>query len=215
MAWQITGQGQGLIQTVSQKSGTPASFGAGWHNELLITELLPRYAYMALAGVLFSVVANAQATPAAGYPLGAAGTPMVAIYNPPNSGKNLLVISGSVSVRAAGTVAAGTFGWSGGPTTVITAAASTYLNMLSLTNTGSVAKPYSATALTGSSALTAIRPLMSAGAGVTQSQFANVCVDEVAGAMVVIPGNVIAISAAVTGTADTTDSALVWAELPV
>jgi hypothetical protein len=83
-----------------------------------------------------------------------------------------------------------------------------------LTSTGSAAKPYSATALTGSSALTAIRPMVSAGAGVAQSQFANVCVDDVAGSIVVVPGNVVALSAAVTGTANTVDSAIIWAELP-
>lgn len=213
MAIQITGQGQGL-PSIAQKSGPPASLNSGWMAELLVSQLLPRWAYLALNGALFSVAATAVATPAAGYPLGAAGTPLVAIYNPPGSGKNALIIKASLSVRAAGTVAAGTFGFSGGPTATITAAISAYLNLLSLQQAGSAMKPYANTALTGSTALVAIRPFMSAGAGVTQSQFANIATEDVDGSLVVAPGNVIALSAAVTGTANTVDAALVWAELP-
>lgn len=215
MALQVTGQAQGVLSQ-SQKSGIPGSVNTGWHNELLKSDLLPRYAYLVLNGLAFSVVANAVAAPAGAYPLGAAGVPLVAIYNPPGSGKNLIILQGSVSVRSGGTAGAGTFGWSGGPTAAITAAASAYLNLLSLAGTGSVAKPYSNTALTGSSALTAIRPMLAAGANTAATQgTANICTEDVAGLIVVTPGNVVALSGAVTNTAGVVDAGLLWAELPI
>jgi len=207
---------QALIQGIlsqSQKSGSPTP-NAGWQNELWISELFPRYSYLALTGRLFSVVSTAVAAPTGAYPLGAAGTPLAAIYNPTGSGVNAILVVCSLSNRALGTVTAGTYGYSGGPTAAITATPSTYLNMLSLQSIGSAVKPFGNVALTGSSALTAIRPFITTGAGVTQSQIGSPCTDEIAGAIIVAPGNVVAVSAAVTGTANTVDTGLVWAELP-
>ena len=85
MSLPITGQAQGLIQSTSQKSGSPAAFSAGWNNEFVISELEARYAALVKSGVVFSLnfPAAAFAAPSA-TALGA-----FALWNPAGSGKNI------------------------------------------------------------------------------------------------------------------------------
>ena len=58
MSLPITGQAQGLFQQISQKSGTPQAFSSGWHNEMLVSELLPRYAAAVLRRQCFFCLAD-------------------------------------------------------------------------------------------------------------------------------------------------------------
>jgi len=85
------------------------------------------------------------------------------LWNPPGSGKILSVLQVAVSVGANGNPSVGTIGLSGGNTANITAVGSVPLNLLSLQTGGSVAKHFVNTATTGSTALTAIRPLWELG----------------------------------------------------
>src|SRR5271169_2280748 len=94
MAQQITGQAMGFVQSISQKSGPPAALPTGWNNELLISEVLPRYAALTLAGTVFSISSAAGAVTA--YTGAAGGTPSVGVWNPTTSGKNLILLSASV-----------------------------------------------------------------------------------------------------------------------
>jgi len=105
MALPITGQAQGVVQTTSQKSGSPAAFSSGWHNEMIASELLPRYSYLALSGLVFSVTYASAAVAAPS----ATATGAFALFNPNNSGKNFVILNVAVPIItfAAGTTGAG------------------------------------------------------------------------------------------------------------
>lgn len=209
---------QGNQGQTGKQTGQNITAGVGEFSDILVTELMPRYYENIYRGKVFSVAANAVATPTGAVPLGAAGTPLVAIYNPSGSGVNLVVLQTAVAARNVGTtLGLGSFWFSGGPTAVITAAASAYLNLLTLQGTGSSAKPYANAALTGSSALLAIRPIGALGYSATQATAVapNGWLEDTAGGIVVIPGNVVAVSCSVTGgTGSTVDAALIWTEIP-
>lgn len=181
----------------------------------VVTDAHGRYYEASRLGKLYCVTASALNT-TAGYPLGAAGTPLIAVWNPPGTGTNLVIIQVSVAMRANGTVSPGSIGLSGGPTATITqATVTTPLNQFTFTTTGSVAKGYVNVALTGSTALTAIRPVIGVGAATSATTvFSGVATEDTAGSVIVIPGNVVALSATVSGTAASVDAAIVWEEVP-
>lgn len=211
---------QGQVQ-----SNVPTSRASGQPNavqlqlgELAVSEVLPRYTALTWSGQVFSVsVATAAAVTA--FSGGAAGTPQIALYNPAGSGKNLVVLSANyanaVAASAAGTVAWGAYY---GPTATITATANaTPVNQLTLTSSGSVAKAYTNTALTGSTALTNVVPLGSyywatAAGAVMASQTAPV---EFPGYLVIPPGSVFALGGSAALTSATWIGNVVWAEIPV
>jgi len=95
MALQITGQAQGLIAPIAQKSGQANAVSMGWNNELLVTELLPRYANLVLTGSVFSVQYGSSSTFMTGTSVGAFG-----LFNPVGSGKNLILLDSTVSITA-------------------------------------------------------------------------------------------------------------------
>ncbi len=211
MATPITGQAQGLIQTISQKAGQPAAVSIGWHNELLTSELLPRYACLALAGVVYTAVNTVQQA------LSLSGTTTytgLVIANPANSGKNLILIDASFGLGTlqgglgaiaffSGTTVALTTGNSSGPKGVPTL----------LGTSGSSAANVGASATLGANPI-----LIRAFAGtqwVTTGTTSNIQIvkDEVAGLIVIPPGQlmgIVAVSTAVTGIAS-----LTWGELSV
>lgn len=212
MALQVSGQ---LV-----KGGAPGPvFPQDQQGAVLVTEQNPRYYQGVYNGNTYCWQTLAAATPTGAVPLAAAGTPIIAVWNPPGSGKNVIILQTSVAVRNVGTtLGLGSFWFSGGPTATITQAASIPVNMLSMTAAGSIAKAFSAVALTGSTALLSLRPI--AGTGYNATVAATVAmgpsIEDTAGGVVVIPGNLLAVTCSVTGgTASTVDAGLVWLELPI
>lgn len=218
MAQQITGQAQGILLGQSQKSGAPSAVSTGWHNEVLKTDLLPRYAYMVLAGKVFSVSAAGQ-NPTA-YTGAAAGTPLLAVYNPPTSGVNLVGLMVGLGVQTEGTGTAGQdFAlYSGVVTAIGTGTVTVPTGALSLQAAGSAAKGFSNAALTAQTGtLSLALPLLSVGVtpGTTATKDVANGLFDCAGLVVAAPGNMIALGAAGTGTAAKIDAVFYWAELPV
>jgi hypothetical protein len=208
------------VQGQNTKTGAPGQpFPQDQQNAPLVTELNARYYQNVYNGQSYCWQTLAAAAPTGAVPLGAAGTPIIALWNPPGSGYNAVVIQTSVAVRNVGTtLGLGSFWFSGGPTATITAAASVPLNMLTLTQAGSKMKAFSATALTGSSALLSMRPISGTGynASVATTVAMGPSIEDTAGGIIVIPGNLIAITCSVTGgTGSTVDAGLVWVELPI
>lgn len=212
MAIQVTGQSQGLVQSISQKSGTPNALSSGWHNELLVTELLPRYSGLALAGVVYYAAHTAQQA------LSLTGTTTytgLVVANPSNSGKNLLMLDVAFSL---GTLQTGL-----GAVALFFGASSPALTTGNTTGpkgTSSILGNASASvANVGASCTLAANPSVVRSLAGTQwvttgttSNIQNVK-DEIAGALVVPPGQligIVAVTTAVTGVAHFT-----WAELPV
>jgi len=207
MALQVTGQAQGIVLSASQKSGAPAALSTGWHNELLLSELLPRYAALVQAGVVFSG-AN---TAAQALSVNSTTFTGLAVSNPAGSGKNLIILDVSVALAAAvGAVSAIVLG--SAAAVALAAGNSAGPNpMLVGSAVPSVAK-VGASATLGA-APTVLRPLsgidwVTGGTPVAQIYSK----DEIAGALIVAPGQLVCIEALVA--AVTVVGAITWAELP-
>lgn len=206
-------------------SSVPAARATGQPNavqlqlgELGVSEVLPRYTALTWSGQVYSYsVATAAAITA--YTGGAAGQPMIAVFNPAGSGKNLVLLSASygnaVAASAAGTVEMALYFGQSALTSV--AATATATNNLTLNTTGSVTKVYANTATTGSTALTNAVPLGSyywataAGAALVTPATPF----ESAGFIIIPPGGQMALGGSAALTSATWTGNLTWAEIPV
>lgn len=208
MALQVSGQAQGLVLAASMKSGQPAALSTGWHNELLITELWPRYAALVAAGVVFTG-AN---TAAQALSVASATFTGLAVSNPAGSGKNLILLDVSVGLAAALTAVATPVLGSAAAVTLTTGNSAGPNPALLGSAAASVAK-VGASATLGA-APTVIRPLSGihwVTANVTTAQvYAK---DETAGAIIVGPGQLICVEALVA--AVSVIAGMTWAELPI
>jgi hypothetical protein len=211
-----------LIQTQAgvpgrQTSGTFPTAPGGTFGELLDSKLLPDYYSLVKAGLVYAV--SAAAINPSAFVGGAAGTPIFGIYNPQNSGKDVVLLDLSVAIRTTGTAAVATdFNhWAVAQgTTAVTGTATAATNMYSLAATGSAVRAMVNTANTAALASSLIRPAMSVGltaaTAVTNVQFLR---DEIKGAVVIAPGSYYAFGLSVALTAASIDAGLLWAEIPV
>ncbi len=202
-----TGKQVGANQTVS----------FGEFTDCLVTELQPRYYEQAYRGqTFFTSVASAAPTAYVG---AAGGTPLVGLWNPAGSGKNLVLLRASIALAAQATTTLNTtsFRLYGGATAAITqATVSVPVSTLSLTGSGSVAKAYLNVALTSSTALTYIETIGSYWWSTAVGTALVPPVDwDFAGGIIVVPGNMIALGAYAALTAATYDAALVWSEVVI
>ena len=209
----IQAQGGGIPSTSNKSSQNNA--GQGWLNELLISELLPQYSALAQASLLFTTFANAvtlAATHASPIAAGT-GTPIISVFNPANSGKNLHVIK-MLQATTSGTPG-GPLVWNLIPNPAnITAASSAPFNNLSLTQTGSVARCWNNTAVTGSTVGTAFRNAGGPAAALATGSVLTF-LEEFKGSIIVPPGSMLALAATAAGTTHIISAFAEWAELPV
>ena len=207
-------QGQaGSLPGAKQTSGNP-NVASGLLTELLVSELTPRY-YSLLKNGLVQFL-NLSAGAATGFTGGAAGTPLIGLYNPPNSGYDIVVIHTRIGVRTTGgTGGAVDFNWYMGPSVLPTGTITTPRNAYSGAQAGSIALGFVNTAMTSSTAINAVGPVMSLGvstAAAAQTVFP--ALDDSAGLIVAAPGNLIAIGAAASLATSSIDCGVIWAELP-
>jgi hypothetical protein len=205
-AGKLVGQGQ----TVS----------LGEFGDTLVSEYQARYYEQVYRNnTFFTSVAAAAGT---AYTGGAGGTPLVAIYNPTNSGVNLVVKTTMVSVVATASAAGLTqFRLYGGQTVLPTGTFVTPFSALTLTATGSKAKAVNNVAMTSASALNYITTVgtyqfsvqLTSG-GPTYMLCPPIAWDA-AGQLIVQPGNTIALGAVTIPTSMTNDAAIFWDEVPV
>jgi hypothetical protein len=210
MALQVSGQ---FIKT--QAPGAP--FPQDQQGNVGVSEYAPRYYLQAYSGQTF-FTSVAAAAPTA-YTGAAGGTPLIGLWNPATTGRNLILLRASVALATQATTTLNTTSIRlyGGPTAAITqATVSTPVNTLSLAGSGSIAKAYLNVATTASTALTYIESIGSywwstaVGTGLTPP-----VMWDFAGSILVAPGNMIALSPYAALTAATYDAALFWSELPV
>lgn len=210
MALQITGQPQG-IQTQSQKSGTPSAVNTGWQNELLKSDLFPRFAYLALNGLVFGATWAAAATAAAS----ATAVGAFGLFNPSNSGKNLILLDALASQT---TVAAATtvlqIGYQPIPNQTPTSqTATTVISNLMIGNGNtSVAKALTAGTVVGAPTAT-VRSFGSFYTDLAAGDMVTSVRDQLDGAIVIAPGSAIAVVSV--ANTPTINLSLTWAELPV
>lgn len=204
-------QGQTGKQT---GQGIPVSFGE--YGDQLASELQPRYYEMNYRGQVFSACNTAAVT------IGvlAATNVSYALYNPPNSGKNLVIIDAGFG--AASTVfGSGSVFFAYNPQTTTpggTTALTIKSNLLTGNPAASVAAAYSTATL--SSTPIAVRPFYGcvAAAASTATPISAQCVpfvkDDVAGELIVAPGGVLSIQGSVAAVANGFVG-ISWAEVAI
>lgn len=167
--------------------------------------------------VYFLSIEGANPTAYAG---AAAGTPLLAIYNPTNSGKDISILQSSIGILTEGTgMAAQAFEyWIGVPSAIGTGALSLPTNMYTQKTGGSISSCFANVALTAQAGtLVFLRAIVSIGVtpGTTATKDVVNGVDLVDGAIVISPGTLLVIGAAGTGTAAKIDASIIWEEIPL
>lgn len=186
----------------------------------LVSENLPRYYIQAYNGNLFHftsaaiTVASANVTPLAA----GTGSPLIALWNPPGSGKNVVPIKVGAGAWS-GTLAAGGLVWNYAAfTTLTTAAASTPVSGLVGSATPAVAKVFSNVATTGS--LVGIFYKQACNLATTGALAANAiegepAYEDIGGDIVIPPGTWAGLAAAGAGTSPIVTVSVSWIELPI
>jgi hypothetical protein len=212
MAYAFTGQAQGVLLTTSQKSGSPAAVSTGWHNELLKSDLLPRYHYLVSQGVVFGVQYASAATAAAS----ATATGSFGFYNPNGSGVNLVLLDATIVLNSAAAVVTGqAVGMVGVPNQqpTTTTPGNTPVNFLIGSGKTSAAKTYTAGTLVGaptaSSRVWSFFNDVASGAGALPGSI----LDPLDGKVVIAPNS--GIDFVSVANTPTIILALTWAELPI
>lgn len=209
-------QAGGVIPSAGQ-TGTPNAPG-GKYAEGLFTELNPQYYTLLKNNRVFGAEAsNVAATTA--FTGGAAGTPLFGIYNPANSGYDLVLLYVILNVRSAGTTtgANGFNFYLAQGTTAVTATPTTYpRNMYTGASPGgSVATLILNAANTGASASTLYIPSFSYGVLTASPLNITQFIQPLQGMGAVAPGNYLAYGTYGATAAGAIDATLVWAEIAV
>ncbi len=204
----------GAIPTQSNKSGQN-NIAQGWLNEVLVSELIPQYAEANQAGFMFSAFVNAVTLAAThASPLTAAtGTPILSIYNPANSGKNIILVK-TKSTTTSGTPG-GPLLWNLVPNPAnITATFTVPQSNIVGGGAASVAHLFNNIAVAGSTVGTAYRVLggaaaIAVGAGIYSFE------EEHKGDLIIAPGSMIALCCTAAGTTHIISAFTEWLELPI
>jgi hypothetical protein len=190
---------------------------AGQLGDTIVSELHARYYETTYRGnsFLLSVSTAAAVTAFTG---GAAGTPMLALFNPLGSGRNAVInkaaVANVVSASAAGTAM---FALYFGTTATITQATTVApWSMNTQLQSGSVMTGFRNVALTSGSAATNLIPIASyywaSAAGVALVNSGGV---DLEGAVIIPPGSYVALGGSAALTSATWVGSLQWEEVPV
>lgn len=208
---EITGSVSRVTRTLGDGADSAIQLLRG--GELAATPTHAKYQEAVLRGGVYFLSGSALAPTA--YVGAAGGTPLLALHNPANSGKNLVLLAMSVANRVAAS-AAGTvsFGVWGGPSVIPTGTQTTPTNMMSLAATGAAAKGFANAALTGSTALNLLMSpttyYWATAAGAIFGQMYT----HFEGLIIIAPGNQVAMGATSALTSATWDVSLIWDEIP-
>jgi hypothetical protein len=206
---------QGNQGQTGKQPGQNLTVGFGETSDLLVTELQARYYQNNYRGLTF-FTSVAAAAPTA-YVGAAGGTPLVAVYNPVGSGVNLAVKVVSAAVVAAATAAGQTqFRMYGGPTVLPTGVFVNPFSASTLQASGSKARAVNNAAMTSSSALNYIKTIGTYYWATAAGAFLEAPIEtDVAGSVLVMPGNIVALGAASVPTSMTNDASLFWDEVAI
>ena len=198
-----------------QVAGQPPMYG-GALGETMISHLAPDNYMLVKQGKMF--VSSLLAANPAAFSGGAAGTPLIGLYNPFGSGVDLVLIEVLLGIRTTGTAAAAVAfaHWlvNQGPTGP-TAATVAPRQLYSLSATGSAAAVFQNTVNTAAITSFLARPSISLGnVGITAGVNVGMFRDEVKGEIIVPPGGYYAFGSTTALTAASLDVSVMWAELP-
>lgn len=210
-------------------SGQDISVLANKYGNLLTNNYSAKYQEVVLTGNVYSTgmtttsISNATFTTGT---LGATCTPIVGVWNPKNSGKNLVILESKLScvLTALQATGAGTFVWATSLENAAISTGLTPLNRKTLNASGSVAKGFANTALTGLSNNLSVREASSLyggsnlGTAYLQTEAGALAqhvasVERIDGAIIVPQGCVLALLGTTTPVAVSASSSLLWIEI--
>src|SRR2546428_5855215 len=184
--------------------------------ELGMSEVHARYQEACLRGNTFVASSGSVTitTPQNISPLPAGtGQPIIGLFNPAGSGKNLVLLA-TYTYHASGTPG-GPLLWNVIPAPAgITAAGGAAMNSFTFQTSGSVAKVFANTALTGSSVATAAR-IIGGMTAVAITSALGTFYEMIEGSSIIPQGAFAGIAALATGTAHIVQAAMTWEEVPV
>jgi hypothetical protein len=210
---------------------TTQPFRQGRSSELVVTELHGRFYEQASRNALYSAgmtvtsISNATFTSAT---TGVTATPIIGLWNPTTSGVNLVVLQATLSVvlTALQNTGGGPYIWmySLGNSAISTGI--TPINRKTLLASGSNARAFAGTALTGMTGTLALLTGSALGGGnlyniaslSTAAGFSttfNGSVENLDGSIIVPPGGVVALMATTTPVGHSASSGIIWEEIPV
>lgn len=213
-------------------AGTFKPFTSGLSGAQRVTDAHARFMDAVLAGRAYmggmvgTSISNATFTTAT---VGATATPIIGVWNPSTSRVNLILWQAMLNIYMNALQATGIGGlaWMGSVGNAAISAGSTPIGCFSLVASGSQAKFFAGTALTGltnnlailrgsslagGSAVTAAFLATQAGA---QTQLSSGSVENIDGSIVVPPGGVVGLFGAGTPVGHSATSGLVWEETPL
>ncbi len=212
-------------------TGSPSPFTADITGAQRITDAHGRFQEAALRGTLFSGGMNLTSINGAPFTTGtltSSCTPIIGLWNPVNSGKNLVVLQVRVQLIATAVTTftgPGSLVWatSTGQSAISTGIVP--LSRLSLTASGSVAKVFANTLLTGLSGSLVVQEasglvsfsnnFSNALTAVSQATAAPSSIDNIDGAIILAPGAIIALLGSTTPVSVSAASSILWEEVPV
>jgi membrane-associated protease RseP (regulator of RpoE activity) len=214
-------QAETIVGPQSKADGSQLALRSSRTGAGVVTDAHGKYQEALLRGNVYSLSVVAG-TPTA-YTGAAGGTPLLAIHNPAGSQKALVVLAVILGITTTPVIttasAASTLRAYGGVSASPTGTVTAPTNMLTYAASGSIAKAFSNTPLTGSTALSiAIAGLATAlsvsnatveiGSTLTSSWV------DVAGTLVAIPGNEIAVGLVTVPGSIAVDATIIWEEVP-
>lgn len=178
------------------------------------------------AGMTLTSISNATFSTGT---LGSTATPIIGVWNPVGSNKNLVILQARVQpvITAATTTGYGAFVWATAVSQSAIATGITPLNRFSLSASGSIAKGFAGTALTGLSGNLTVQE--ASGFGSSNGNYSEVgtavgfvpspnpqMIDHIDGAIIVPPGGVLALLCTTNApVAVSASSSILWEEIPV
>jgi hypothetical protein len=209
---------QGQVGLQALQDGSQVNLSIGRQGEALVSELHGRYYQLAKRGLLFGF-STAAVTIAATHnsPLPAnTGTPILALWNPVASGKDLVVLKHSIA-SVSGTPG-GPMVWNWGTVTATAAALSTVVSgRMGQSPAGSIANVYSNVVTTSSlaGALHFHAAGISAVAATGQGGANAPAYEDRGGDIIIPPGSWGALCSTATGTSHVVQASVIWAELVI
>ncbi len=145
---------------------------------------------------------------------GAGGTPLISIYNPTGSGKNLIVLGVGIGCRIIGAAVLNTnFSLWAGVSVANTGTLTTPTNVLTNNTGGAVAQGSVNAATTSTTAITLALPIATYMWGTSVGTYMQSGIIDVGGLVVAPPGVLVAFGQSVALTTAAFDSTLIWDEV--
>src|SRR5678815_450165 len=214
---------------INGTTGTSVPFTSDITGAQRITDAHGRFYEAASRGYLFSAgmtvtsISNITFTTST---LGATCTPIVGVWNPMNSGKNIVVLQARLQIvmtTLGARTGPGTFMWATSVNQSAITTGITPLSRLSLTASGAVGKGFANTALTNLSGSLTVQeasglqggPMPVSGTDVLGVvPYAAPSVDNIDGAFVLVPGSIMALLCTTTPVGVSAASSILWEEVP-